>query len=84
MQLTKSKDQLEKKLKLRLKVDTLAWPFGIHDEELAQQARETGYVAAFTIARHHVNSSDNIMALPRFIVTDKDVGRLFERLLLER
>jgi peptidoglycan/xylan/chitin deacetylase (PgdA/CDA1 family) len=82
MQLTKSKEQLEKKL--GIKVDMLAWPFGIFDQELARQASETGYVAAFTIKRHHVSSSDSVMALPRYLLTNKDEGRAFERLLSGR
>lgn len=82
MQLAKSKEQLEKNL--GIKVDMLAWPFGIYDEELARQASETGYVAAFTIERRHVNSSDSIMTLPRYLLTNKDEGRAFERLLLGR
>ena len=82
LQLTKSKAQLEKNL--GIKVDMLAWPFGIHDEELAQQASEAGYVAAFTIARHHVTSSDVLMTLPRYLLTNKDEGKTFERLLSDR
>ena len=82
MQLTRSKEKLEKNL--GIKVDMLAWPFGIHDEELGQQASEAGYIAAFTIERHHANSSDNLMALPRYLMTNKDEGRAFEQLLLGR
>jgi peptidoglycan/xylan/chitin deacetylase (PgdA/CDA1 family) len=82
MQLAKSKEKLEKNL--GTKVDMLAWPFGIYDEELAQQASETGYVAAFTIARHHASTSDRMMALPRYLLTDNDKGRTFERLLSGR
>ncbi len=78
-QLVKSKAVLEQRL--GGKVDLLAWPFGIHDDQLAQWAQAAGYVAAFTIERRPVTRSDRIMALPRFIVTDLDRGNRFVSLL---
>jgi len=35
-----------------VKVDLLAWPFGIFDPWLMAKAAEAGYTAAFTIERH--------------------------------
>jgi peptidoglycan/xylan/chitin deacetylase (PgdA/CDA1 family) len=78
-QLGKSKAVLDQKL--GLKVDLLAWPFGIHDADLEQAAEKAGYVAAFTIDRRPVTRMDKRMALPRFIVTDLDRGSRFENLL---
>lgn len=78
-QLVKSKAVLEQRL--GGKVDLLAWPFGIHDDQLAQWAQAAGYAAAFTIERRPVTRSDRIMALPRFIVTDLDRGNRFVSLL---
>jgi peptidoglycan/xylan/chitin deacetylase (PgdA/CDA1 family) len=78
-QLVKSKAVLEQRL--GGKVDLVAWPFGIHDDQLAQWAQAAGYVAAFTIERRPVTRSDKIMALPRFIVTDFDRGNRFVSLL---
>jgi peptidoglycan/xylan/chitin deacetylase (PgdA/CDA1 family) len=78
-QLVKSKAVLEQRL--GGKVDLLAWPFGIHDDQLGQWAQTAGYVAAFTIERRPVTRSDRIMALPRFIVTDLDRGNRFMSLL---
>ena len=80
-QLLKSKAVLEQRL--GGKVDLLAWPFGIHDDQLAAWARAAGYDAAFTIERRPVTRSDKIMALPRFIVTDLDRGNRFVSLLGE-
>ncbi|MDP2330380.1 MAG: polysaccharide deacetylase family protein [Reyranella sp.] len=74
-QFLKSKAVLEQRL--GGKVDLLAWPFGIHDHQLALWARAAGYIAAFTIERRPVTRSDKIMALPRFIVTDLDRGNRF-------
>ncbi len=79
MQLRKSKERLEREL--GMKVDMLAWPFGIYDEDLISRARTDGYIAGFTIERHHAGPSDNVMALPRYIVVNADRGRVFERLL---
>lgn len=78
-QLVKSKSVLEQRLGGT--VDLLAWPFGIHDDQLEQWARAAGYVAAFTIERRPVTRSDMIMALPRYIVTDLDRGNRFVSLL---
>jgi peptidoglycan/xylan/chitin deacetylase (PgdA/CDA1 family) len=79
MQLTKSKATLEKNLGLH--VDMLAWPFGIYDDELMKKAADAGYVAALTLERRHVRQSDPLLALPRYLMTDRDRGKVFERLL---
>ena len=78
-QLRNSKRRLEKELEV--KVDMLAWPFGIYDDQLIDKAVEAGYVAAFTIKRHHTNHSDNIMALPRYLITNTDGEKAFEKIL---
>lgn len=81
-QLAKSKETLQSRL--GIKVDLLAWPFGIHDDELIDRAREEGYVSALTIERRPATSDDSLMALPRFLMTDTDRGAAFSRLLRER
>lgn len=78
-QLSKSREVLERRLGSH--VDLLSWPFGIYDDQLIAAARQAGYVAAFTIERRQLSPRDNIMAIPRFIVTDRDVGKAFEALL---
>jgi len=79
MQLKKSKETLEKKLKTR--VDMIAWPFGIYDGWLMAKAIEAGYGAAFTIDRRHAVLSDQMTALPRFLLTSKDRGKVFAGIL---
>jgi len=79
MQLKKSKERLEREL--GTKIDMLAWPFGIYDDHLAAKAAEAGYVAAFTIERHHASASDNIMMLPRYLMTNTDRGKVFEGII---
>ncbi len=79
MQMRKSKEKIEKEL--GSKVTMLAWPFGIYDDQLIRRAASAGYVAAFSIERRHTTNSDNIMALPRYIMVDADRGKAFERLL---
>ncbi len=78
-QLVKSKFRIEKELGVR--VDMLAWPFGICDDELIRQAAGAGYVAAFTIERRQAAGGDNVMKLPRYLMQDTDRGRSFEELL---
>jgi len=79
VQLTKSKARLEEKL--GGKVDMLAWPFGIFDQELMEKAAAAGYRAAFSIERHLAGREDNIMAVPRFLILDSDRGEVFRRIL---
>jgi peptidoglycan/xylan/chitin deacetylase (PgdA/CDA1 family) len=83
MQLKKSKARIEKEV--GGKVDMLAWPFGIYDDWLMKRAKEDGYIAGFTIVRQNATPSDNIMALPRYIMTDRDRDRdeVFGRLLAD-
>jgi peptidoglycan/xylan/chitin deacetylase (PgdA/CDA1 family) len=81
MQLKKSKEKLEKEL--NVKATMLAWPFGIYDDELINKAVEAGYVAAFTMERHHASLSDNIMALPRYLMINRDRANVYlERILV--
>jgi len=79
MQFTKSREKIEKEL--GVKVDLLAWPFGIFDPWLMAKAAEAGYTAAFTIERHAVTREDQPLALPRYLLADTDRGKAFEALL---
>jgi peptidoglycan/xylan/chitin deacetylase (PgdA/CDA1 family) len=79
MQLRKSKAKLEERFKRP--IDLLAWPFGIYDAALLTRARAAGYEAAFSIDGRAASGSDNMMALPRCLVMDEDVGARFGRFL---
>jgi peptidoglycan/xylan/chitin deacetylase (PgdA/CDA1 family) len=74
-QLVKPRTVLEKRLGIR--PDVLAWPFGIYDDELLAMARDAGYDAGFTIDGRAVSSRERMMALPRFLMTDKATGGAF-------
>ena len=50
----------------------LAWPFGIYDDDLIRRAEAAGYVAGFTLERRAATAHDQVLALPRFLVTDGD------------
>jgi peptidoglycan/xylan/chitin deacetylase (PgdA/CDA1 family) len=78
-QLLRSRDMLKERLGTR--IDMLAWPFGIYDNELIGQAVAAGYVAGFALDRRHASAGDPVMALPRYLMTDHDRGAAFERLL---
>jgi peptidoglycan/xylan/chitin deacetylase (PgdA/CDA1 family) len=80
MQLKKSKHRIEDELGTQ--ADFLAWPFGWYDSELIQRAIMMGYIAAFTMEKRHVRFTDNIMALPRYMMTDTTRGKSFERIML--
>lgn len=69
-QLVVSKAVLEKRL--GTKVDMLAWPFGIYDDELEKAAANAGYVVAFSINRRNVTKAEPIMAEPRYLMVNAD------------
>jgi peptidoglycan/xylan/chitin deacetylase (PgdA/CDA1 family) len=79
MQLEKPKTVLRQKL--GIDADLLAWPFGIYDDDLIAMARESRYVAAFTLERRLVTPHERITALPRFLVSDSASGRAFASML---
>lgn len=62
-------------------IDMLAWPYGIHDSELQRWASEAGYVSAFTLVRRGAGPGDDLLALPRYIVTGGDRGARFAALV---
>lgn len=78
-QLWRSEEVLDGKLGIR--VDMLAWPYGIYDQDLIQKARRAGYVAAFALNGRHAGDSDNLMAVSRYLVSDRDSGRVFGEIL---
>jgi peptidoglycan/xylan/chitin deacetylase (PgdA/CDA1 family) len=62
------------------KCDMLAWPYGIYDAALEQDAQKVGYIAAFGLGRRPATPADDIMALPRFVITESNRGSAFERI----
>lgn len=78
-QLGGAKQKLEEKMGHEIKY--LAWAFGIYDDELEAIAGKTGYIAALTIDRRHASSSDQIMALPRYLVVNQNGIIAFERMV---
>jgi peptidoglycan/xylan/chitin deacetylase (PgdA/CDA1 family) len=78
-QLTKSKAKLEKEL--GGPVDLLAWPFGIHDDDLLRKAAAAGYVATFTIEARPAGPADSVMKLPRYLLNNGIQGSAFARLV---
>lgn len=76
MQLNKSKAVLEKKLDI--KVDALAWPFGIYNEELENAAQKGGYVCAFSIDGHCASKTYKIMEQPRYLMVTRPNMKAFE------
>ncbi|MFM0511741.1 polysaccharide deacetylase family protein [Paraburkholderia sp. RL17-373-BIF-A] len=67
-QLDMSRQRIEAEVGGR--VDLLAWPFGIYDEELMALAAGEGYIAAFSLEAHSVDRHSRMLALPRFLMVD--------------
>jgi hypothetical protein len=75
MQLRRSRITLEERL--QQPVHLLAWPFGIYDSYLMDRASAAGYQAGFSIECRAATKSDPMLALPRCLVSDGDVGQRF-------
>lgn len=80
-QLTRSRELLEHQLGGH--VDLLAWPFGIHNDQLIALARRAGYRAAFTIEPQNVTRSTQPLAIPRFMMIDACTPECLGQLLGE-
>ncbi len=78
-QLNGSKKKLEERMGHEIKF--LAWVFGIYDDALLVDAKKSGYAAAFTIDRKHASSSDNLMALGRYMVVSKHTIKDFAHMV---
>lgn len=74
-QLVTSKKILEEKM--NKKITLLAWPFGIYDQYLEDQAAKAGYEMAFTIDARTANRNFKPMAQPRFMIIDAQSMKTF-------
>lgn len=77
-ELVNSKKILEEKL--GTKISLLAWPFGIYDKYLEQQAKEAGYAMAFSIDARKANRSFRPMAQPRYMIVAGQSAKTFENI----
>ncbi len=78
-QLERSRQVLESRL--GVKVDALAWPYGIYDRDLEEAARNSGYAAAFAYDGGLARAGCDLYAIPRIPVSDSDTGERFSRLM---
>jgi peptidoglycan/xylan/chitin deacetylase (PgdA/CDA1 family) len=67
--------------KMGIKVTLLAWPFGIYNDYLENEAKKAGYDMAFTIGYHTANRSFKPMEQPRFMIVDKLDSQTFKIIL---
>ncbi len=75
-ELVTSKKILEEKLGKQITL--LAWPFGIYDSYLEQEAKNAGYEMAFSIDAEAANKTYRPMAQPRFMIVDGQSEKTFE------
>lgn len=78
-QLMNSKKVLEEKLNIH--VTLLAWPFGIYDDYLEQQALDAGYVMAFSIDGRLADKSEKVMAQPRYMMVEEQSMQTFAAIM---
>lgn len=68
MQLRRSRELLQEHL--ANPVTLLAWPFGLSDPGLGEQAAELGYDAAFSLGNRAATAEDSLFDVPRHLVVD--------------
>lgn len=73
--LVNSKNILEKKL--GTKISYIAWPYGIYNAYLEQQAAKAGYVMAFSIDDRQASKRENDMAQPRYLISARQSLKTF-------
>lgn len=78
-QLRKSRDTLQSRL--GKPISLLAWPFGLSDPPLWEQAKACGYRAAFSLGNRAVTLQDPLFALPRHLMVDSVNERTLAALL---
>lgn len=54
--------------KLGTNITLLAWPFGIYDPHLEDEASKAGYAMAFSIDARHASKEENRMTQPRYMI----------------
>lgn len=79
IQLFNSKKIIEKKL--GSPVTLLAWPFGIHDNYLENEAKKAGYIMAFSIHWGNASRTKPVMAEPRYMVVENQSMKTFEAIV---
>lgn len=62
-------------------IDLLSWPFGIYDAELIAAAARAGYVAAVALDGRVARPTDDLYALPRFLIGERHRGAAFAALV---
>ena len=78
-QLVTSKKVLEEKL--GIKITLLAWPFGIYDANLEKDAKNAGYLMAFSIKARPANRTENAMSMPRYMIIADQNMKMFETIV---
>jgi peptidoglycan/xylan/chitin deacetylase (PgdA/CDA1 family) len=78
-QLQHSKKVLEDKM--GKKVTLLAWPYGVYDDYLEQEAAKAGYEMAFSIDPRPASKSEKTMAQPRYLILETQGMKTFEAIV---
>lgn len=78
MQLFRSREILEEKLGKQITL--LAWPYGIYDKYLLNEAAKAGYTMAFSIDDRPASISENVMSEPRYMVAANNGMKYFAKI----
>jgi peptidoglycan/xylan/chitin deacetylase (PgdA/CDA1 family) len=79
VQLVKSKEVIDKHLGTH--VTLLAWPFGIYNDYVEQEAKKSGYVMAFSIGARCTARDKDPMAQPRYMIVADQSMKHFEAIV---
>jgi len=78
-QLVSSKKVIDQKLDTNISL--LAWPYGIYDPHLEQEASKAGYEMAFSIDARPANKSENVMSQPRYLIVSGQTMKTFSAIV---
>lgn len=67
--------------KLGKPITLLAWPYGIYDNHLEEQAANAGYTMAFSIDGRRASKTEKTMSQPRFMVNQGDSFKTFASMM---
>jgi peptidoglycan/xylan/chitin deacetylase (PgdA/CDA1 family) len=79
VQLVTAKDIINKKLGTHITL--LAWPYGVYNPYLEQQAAQAGYAMAFSIDDRSAVQTERAMSMPRYMVAERYSMKTFAKIL---
>lgn len=62
-------------------ITLLAWPYGIYDDYLEQEAKKAGYEMTFSIDARHASSKEGDLTQPRYMIVEPCSNKTFAEII---